>query len=243
MIFKSDLIKKDGEVKIRPFILDRSVIEIQSYQDWWVCEKLIGRRRIVFRSIGNIEIGMGHIYRDLTLAHEITDHEIIFVCEEKDQQAFMHAALSDYMVHVAPAEQIEKDILDFKPHLVINDMLYSSAEYVNRLKAAGIRVVNFEDLGPGAAVADVTFNDIFDDPLIDGKNILWGPEYFFLREEFVDARPREFVESVGHLLITFGGTDQFNLTMKTLRAVLEICRNHQLYVHIVTGPGIHTRIN
>ena len=68
---------------VRPltYLLDRDLIEIQSYQDWWVCEKLLKRKRVVFRIIGNEQVGMGHIQRTLTLAHEITDHEIRFVCD------------------------------------------------------------------------------------------------------------------------------------------------------------------
>ena len=50
-------------------------IDIDSYRDWWIAEKLLNRRRIVIRVDGDREIGLGHIYRMLTLAHQILDHQ------------------------------------------------------------------------------------------------------------------------------------------------------------------------
>ena len=82
------IFNKNFKRKYRPFIIDNEKsIEIETYQDWWVCEKLLQRKRVVFNVIGNIKVGMGHIYRALSLAHEITDQEVIFVCDQKDELA------------------------------------------------------------------------------------------------------------------------------------------------------------
>ena len=81
-IFRSELVLGEQTAKdINPvsYELDQDILEISNYQDWWVCEKILNRKRVIFRVIGNKKVGMGHIYRSLTLAHEITDHEIRFV--------------------------------------------------------------------------------------------------------------------------------------------------------------------
>ena len=39
------------------------------------------KKRIVFRVIGNKRVGMGHVYRSLSLAHELHEHEIFFVID------------------------------------------------------------------------------------------------------------------------------------------------------------------
>ena len=59
---------KDNKVKPFSYELNNNFLEISSYQDWWVSEKLLKRKRIVFRVKGGQRIGMGHIYRALTLA-------------------------------------------------------------------------------------------------------------------------------------------------------------------------------
>ena len=82
-LLKSEAISKGRKRKLNilPWEVDHDLYEISSLQDWWVCEKLLQRKRIVFRVIGNDEVGMGHIYRTLSLAHEISDHEILFVSD------------------------------------------------------------------------------------------------------------------------------------------------------------------
>ena len=49
-------------------------LDIDGVADWWVAEKALNRRRIVFRVDGSREIGMGHVYRALTLAGHLLDH-------------------------------------------------------------------------------------------------------------------------------------------------------------------------
>ena len=44
-------------------------------------------------------------------------------------------------------------------------------------------IVNFEDLGDGAKYADIVFNELYDEPILPYENILWGNEWYFLRDE------------------------------------------------------------
>ena len=238
-IIKLDLIKNNGNrIKVHPFVLnDNEAIEINSYQDWWVCEKLLKRKRIIFNVIGSDKIGMGHIYRSLTLAHEITDHEIIFVCNEQSRIAVDKIAGYDYLIKAFNPHVMEEQILSLKPDLVINDTLDTTKKYIMRLKENNIKVVNFEDLGPGARYTDVTINEVFDEPKFNSKNTKWGNKYFFLRDEFNDARPHKLAKKVENLLITFGGTDQNNYTQKTLTTIVNFCKKENIKIYIVNGDG------
>jgi spore coat polysaccharide biosynthesis predicted glycosyltransferase SpsG/CMP-N-acetylneuraminic acid synthetase len=237
LILPSALAGRD-RLEALPYVLpDDRAIEIQSYQDWWICEKLLQRKRIVFNVIGSVEIGMGHVYRSLTLAHEITDHEIIFVCDEKYKIVVDKIASTDYRVIAKPTRELLPTILDLNPDLVINDILNTDKKYILTLKEAGIKVVNFEDLGEGSRYTDLTINELYEEPQIEGKHYLWGHKYYFLRDEFDDARPHEFFEDLKAVLITFGGADQNNLTLYTLKAIVDLCRTKQLKIYIVCGAG------
>ncbi|NPA61834.1 MAG: cytidine 5'-phosphate N-acetylneuraminic acid synthetase, partial [Epsilonproteobacteria bacterium] len=231
------IFKKDLNSRIfRPFIIDdEKSIEIKNYQDWWVCEKILQRRRIVFNVIGSIEIGMGHIYHSLALAHEITDHEVIFVCDEKYEMAVEKIASTDYRVISTP--YIVDTILELKPDLVINDILNTTEEYIKSLRESNIKVVNFEDLGDGSKYANLVFNELYDTPQLEGDNYLWGHRYLALRDEFDSATPHTFKERVDAVLITFGGADQNNLTLITLKAIVPICRLYNIKIYIVCGSG------
>lgn len=239
LIFKSLLITSNSleNRKIYPFVLSENELEIRNYQDWWICDKLLQRNRIVFRVIGNDTVGMGHIYRTLSFAHEITDHEIIFVCDEKSRKAVNKIAGHDYRIITAKHREIGKKISSLKPDLVINDTLNTTREYILGLKNNNTKVVSFEDLGSGAKHTDLTINELYDEALMKGNNIKWGHKYFFLRDEFNDARKHRFKSEVDSILITFGGTDQNNLTQKTLEAIVDFCKTEDIKICIVTGGG------
>lgn len=244
LITKAEVFFQEKDLLIKPdsFQINENILEIKTYHDWWICEKLINRRRIVFRVIGNKAVGMGHIFRSLALAHEISDHEIRFVCDNDSKIATSKLAGYDYWLGIYPKEEIEDAIIGMKPDLVINDILDTESRYINRLQKAGIIVVNFEDLGSGARKADLTINDLYDDPVISGGNILWGKKYFFLRDEFSDAKPRKFNSQVKHLLIAFGGTDPSDYTFRVLKEILDYCSEKSISIDVITGEGyIHTQ--
>jgi spore coat polysaccharide biosynthesis predicted glycosyltransferase SpsG/CMP-N-acetylneuraminic acid synthetase len=217
--------------------VEHDLVEIESYQDWWVCEKLLNRKKIVFRVIGNEKVGMGHIYRALSLAQEISDHEITFVCEIGNIVALNKLASCGYLIDIYEAEKVVEHIITLKPDLVVNDILSTKEADVLPLQKHDIKVINFEDLGEGAKLADLTINELYDDAKFDGDNILWGHKYFFLRDEFNDAKPNCFKKRVDSVLLTFGGTDQQDLARKTYHAILELCKSRNIHIHIVTGAG------
>ncbi len=192
-------------------------VDIDSDLDWWVVEKLLQRRRIAFRVDGYREIGLGHVYRALTLAHRILDHEIFFVMDSRFPLGIRLVRDRNYRVVEFSGDPV-RALEELKPDLVINDVLDTEAEYVRALKERGFFVVNFEDLGPGALEADVVINALYSDPLPKPHHY-YGPDYVCLREEFYSAQPRTLRRNVTRVLVTFGGTDPGNLTAKALRAL------------------------
>ena len=76
-------------------------------------------------------------------------------------------------------------------------------------------IVNFEDLGSGSAIADVTFNALYEheNPL---PNQRYGWEWFCAREEFCNLEQIGESKNQTNVLITFGGTDPRNLTTETI---------------------------
>ncbi len=193
--------------------------------------------RVVFRVIGNNVVGMGHIYRCLSLAHGMANQDILFVCDVDSESVVKRLVGPVYWLGVYDTKNIADKIISLNPDLVVNDVLNTEKTYVEYLKKEEIFVVNFEDLGSGASVADLTVNELYDYPILSGNNILWGYEHFFVREEFEKARPNKFRESVAEVILTFGGTDQHDLSRLVYERINEICRKYQIFIRIVTGPG------
>ena len=229
---------KNKKAKTLPFVLPSEIaIEITGYQSWWICEKLLKRKKIVFNVIGSSTLGMGHIYRSLSLAHDITDHEIVFVCDDTHHLVVDKIALKDYKVLSCNKLRIIDFIINLEPDLVINDILNTNKSDILKLKEKGIKIVNFEDLGSGSKHSDYTINELYDIPKIKGDNYLWGHDYFFLRDEFNEAKPHEIFEPIESVLISFGGTDQNNLSKVILDLILPDCKKNDIKIFIVCGSG------
>lgn len=238
IILKSDTLKgSDIKRVIVPYYLDDKAIEINGYQDWWICEKLLKQKRILFVVAGYPAIGLGHVYRVLTLAHEITDHHIQFLCTKESELAVKRIAERDYDTVLQTSSELYEDVLRLQPNLVINDILDTNQAYVSVLKDKGIKVVNFEDTGTGAERADLVINALYSSKQPSPEKYLYGHEYFCLRDEFAAVEKRNFNKTVKNLLITFGGTDPSNFTLQTLESVLKRCKENEIRLFIVTGPG------
>jgi spore coat polysaccharide biosynthesis predicted glycosyltransferase SpsG/CMP-N-acetylneuraminic acid synthetase len=224
-------------VKPGTYILEQESVRIRNHRDWWVCEKLLKCRRIVFRVIGNSKVGLGHIYRALTLARCITDHEIAFVTDHESEQDVQALIDSQYWLETFEHDFMAAGIIGLEPDLVVNDILNTSPSYINSLKEHGIKTMSFEDLGDGAKITDLTINELYDEPLFQGQNIKWGHRHFFLRDEFTDARQCELKPEINRILVTFGGADPNNLTAQVVELIAPALRKSGVMLDVVTGPA------
>ena len=232
----ASLLTNQPKKRIAPYFLDERAIEIQGYQDWWICERLLQRRHIVFVVAGFPAIGMGHVFRALMLAHEISNHKITFVCTQESALAVENIALRDYPLVRQKDEPLSQTVLALNPDLVINDFLNTPLSYMQELTGNAVRCVNFEDDGPGAELASLVINALYEEAS-GSERVVCGPAYFCLRDEFLEARRNPLRDCVHTLLITFGGTDQNDCSRRVLNIVEPICRAYGIAVRIVAGPG------
>jgi len=238
-IMKRSAIDESGYIgqKSAPFFLhEMRAVEIHSFHDFWVAEKLLKRRSILFVVAGYSEIGMGHVYRALMLAQEFHDHAIQFLCTHQSELAY------DYILdHLYPVvmqkqeESLEEVVSRLSPDIVINDILDTSIDYTYSLKQKGIRTINFEDQGEGLVYADLVINALYEDAL--SPNMLSGYKFFCLRSEFLTASARQAKKKVDNILVTFGGTDNTNLTMRILKILIPLSCEYNFIINVINGPG------
>ena len=103
---------------------------------------------MIIRVDGYREIGLGHIYRTLTLAHNIFDHEVIFLMDKQYDLGIKLIEKQNFKIEFLSKILYLK--LEISPDIIINDILDTSTDYMLKLKNMGIKVFNFEDLGYGA---------------------------------------------------------------------------------------------
>ncbi len=211
-------------------------IDIDTYADLAICELLLQRRKIVITVIGYDSVGLGHVYRALTLANELIHFDLQFVCEQRSRLAIDKIREQNYSVHICEDGQFLAACLELKPDLVINDILDTDETYISALQLAGVRVVNFEDMGSGSQQANLVINALY-----SGENlpdhVLVGSRYFCLRDEFIFLPEKIFSDTVNRILLTFGGVDEGNLTLRCLKLIAPVCYENGISIDVVTGPG------
>ena len=193
------------------------------------------KKHIICNVIANTKVGMGHIYRTISIANELSDdYNIVFTCK-KDCYALVDKIVdSKYIIEIAvPLDLVSK----YNPILVINDILNTEKKYIEGLRNLNIKTISFEDFGTGSAITNMTINDLYDEPLSSHDNIYWGHDYYFLREEFDNAKKRKFKDKINTVLILFGGTDPTNLTYTTLLSITDICKENNIEIQVLVGPG------
>lgn len=214
--------------------------DIDTYHDWWLAEKILNRRRIVFNIVGSKETGLGHVYRARTLMHRLTDHEVLVIVDEKQRLAEEIMRNSHFTVHRYSGSPI-KLLEELKPDIVVNDILDTDPSLIMAMKDRGWRVVNFEDGGDGIKYADEVINALYE-VSHPSEHVHTGCEYYCLREEFLFVKRREARREVENVLICFGGTDPCGLTVKVVRAMPNLPASFKLSVIVGAGFDDNERL-
>ncbi|MBW3517569.1 cytidylyltransferase domain-containing protein [Flavobacterium sp. NKUCC04_CG] len=238
-ISRKDIVTKESRIgaNIELFVLSNGEeLDIDTYEDWNICEYHIRKKHILFVVTGNNIVGLGHVYNTLLIANDILNHKISFLVDKESQLAYDKIASKNYAVSMQISDDIVNDIKEINPDIVINDRLDTSEEYVLNLKNFEFKVINFEDLGAGAKKADLVINAIYPEKSVL-SNHYFGHKYFLLRDEFIYSKRKEINREVKSILITFGGVDPNNYTKKVLDAIGNYCRNNGVLINVITGFG------
>ena len=197
-------------------------IDIDDYFDWWLAEKSMRRKRICLHVLGNTMFGLGHVYRALTLADRLIDHELIFLVNDDSKLAAEMIRNRFYDVEICPRGTELRSILDTQPDLVINDVLNTDANFVKSLQAAGPSVINFEDEGTGSDFSDLVINAVYGPHPRRERGVHYGEGLCCLRDEFYTVKAKSIQEPPTSVLLLFGGTDSKGVTLKLFRWIDEI---------------------
>ena len=181
--------------------------------------------------------GMGHLYRSLLLADFLSKkHNIIYVVNEneitkkiltKKKFNFKFQNLQDDKTNW------EKTIISsFNIHLWINDRLATSIDHSKNVKGCNVKLVNFDDNGAGADLADLNFLGLhFRDKENKIKNnVIFGLKYLILNPEIEKYRRIRDLNSP--VLVNLGGSDTWGVTVK----VVKILKSKNIKATIKIGP-------
>nr|WP_295000983.1 glycosyltransferase [uncultured Methanobrevibacter sp.] len=210
-------------------------VDIENYEDWWVAENYLQKKRVAIIVNAYDEIGTGNVYRCLSIASRLVFHDVVLLLDEQYPLGIDIVDNYNYPYKIYDGEDDLLNILrEYSPHVVINDILDTTNEYVTHLKNDGYFVVNFEDLGTGTDVADVVFDALYEHD-VGKNNVFTGYKYYILRDEFY-FQPQKIIKAdVDNVLVAFGSTDTNNFTEKVIDSILST--SYQGRVNVILGLG------
>ncbi|MBW9222850.1 UDP-2,4-diacetamido-2,4,6-trideoxy-beta-L-altropyranose hydrolase [Methanothermococcus sp. SCGC AD-155-K20] len=204
--------------------------------------------KVAFITDGGLKMGMGHVYRCLTLAEEIKNAaEIYFLTKEGTKIVVNKISVHGYMVSKLKSDkEIIEKIRKIKPDVVVIDKPVIDINFTKVLKNnLNIeRLVLFDSPSKANMYADVVVNAIIDSNFENKKYIdkitntlyFYGPRYLTLRKMFYKYKnKKDRINDIKNILLTFGGSDPSNLTCKVLKMLINANKN-DLKITIVLGP-------
>jgi UDP-2,4-diacetamido-2,4,6-trideoxy-beta-L-altropyranose hydrolase len=196
-------------------------------------------KKILIRADGSTNIGMGHIMRCLALADGLRRRDAVVYFATKEYDQFVMDKIGEEKFHIFkfdPQFNLKDDAREVKNIVrkegidaIVTDSYGFDALYFQGLKEIGKLVVAIDDLAKIHHYADIVFNgnsSAFNYTYMraDYTKLYLGTDYILLRDEFREKHNlnREIKEFVENILITFGGVDSANQTMRVLKVMQEI---------------------
>ncbi len=190
------------------------------------------------------ELGLGHIYRSVNLAHYLKPNQIFFLVEDFGgaKKIFNDFGYGVFLLpkNIDVSSDIQKTISFIKRKkidMVIIDKYNLKFRYVENLFKI-TKVVVISDLKNINYRCDLLVNGFigYQNQIKLNKydtKCLLGPNYQILKQDFAKRKinPRKNYD----VLITFGGFDENNITLKVLNVLIKFLS--QIKTKIILGPS------
>lgn len=193
---------------------------------------------VTFVVEGSHAKGMGDVYGMIPVAEELRRGDcapLFLALGRKSAPALLRGRGLD-AEHVASLDRAAERLAGLPPGVAVFNRQNTAPHVLRRVQRAGHRVVTVDDVGPGAAVADLRIN-----PLYHVPDSLEGPDLVPLRPEFRQARRRRGPEPgrCRRVLLTLGGADTHGFMPLLIRALAGLL--DQATAILVMGPCFAAR--
>jgi len=184
------------------------------------------KQRIIFRSDGNSDIGLGHVIRSLALANILSDKfECLFVTRFLNEFILNEISYScgNYIKLSEDNDDHFEEFLDLlsAKDIVVLDNYFFSTEYQIYIKSKGCKLVLIDDMCEGHFVADAVINH---SPSVSADRyskenytkLFLGLEYALLRKSFFNLPKKARNTSALKVLVCLGGSDKYDITSRVV---------------------------
>lgn len=207
--------------------------------------KSINKKAVIITE-GGLTMGLGHVYRTLALAKELSKFGEVNFLTTSGKVVLNKVRNSGFKISKSKGEDELKKRLNLdNPDIIIIDKLEVDENFAKYIKTnLKARLIIFGNVSSANKYADVVINAIigtdYKNKSFFDKNTgtlyLEGPKYLVLRREFYEHKNSyKFRDNLENILLIFGGSDQANLTTKVADKLLSM--NDYFKISIILGPA------
>lgn len=203
-------------------------------------------KKLIFRADGNSATGLGHLYRLFALIEMFKDKfDCVLVTRpettrEVIPQDYHHLIIPSSIDIKGEARWMQETVLSHGAWVITDGYHFDSA-YQRLIKEAGFRLLYIDDFCKDHMFADIVVNHAIGVTKNEYSaetytRFALGSAYAILRPAFLEAAltPRQ-LNRKGEAFVCFGGADPLNLTVKAIKALLNVPAVKK--VHAVVGAA------
>lgn len=209
--------------------------------------------KFLIRADASPQIGMGHVMRCIALGQILKDakNEVIFLTQTKNDSIIKRIRYEKFKVItmnkkkniLTDAKETIKQGKKYNVEWIITDGYKFTTAYQKEIKKNGFKLMCIDDTAQCHYVSDIVLNQnlnaekIFKYSCEPYTKLLLGIKYVLLRKEYrkLNNYNRVINNSVKKVLITMGGSDPDNFTLKVVNFLNEI-KYCNLKVKVIIGP-------
>lgn len=199
------------------------------------------KKKILFRADADTKIGYGHFVRTLALAEILKDNfECIFYTQAPTEYQIREVTSVCKLIALPSDDtKFELFLSDLTGNeIVFLDNYFFTAEYEKRIKGKGCKLVCLAPYNTHH-YSDILINYVEEDfskySVESYTKIFSGFEWVILREPFRKQK-KESKLPLKIVTICFGGTDQYQLTEKTLKYLRD--NESEYEIHLIASSSI-----
>lgn len=205
--------------------------------------------KFAFRVDASREMGIGHLMRCLALTEELTkkNHNCFFFSKINDKALIDKIKNYDVVYRQIPLDSTFteelKALVGFSKgnniDWIITDNYGINTQYIKYLKQNRLNILSIDDTAQIHYYSDIVVNqNVGAEKLVfsaeNYTKFLLGQKYVMLRDDILKENRKRQNSTVKKILITFGGADNDNFTLKILKLLESVDENVEILV--VLGP-------
>jgi len=212
----------------------------------------------LIRVDASFEIGIGHLMRCIALGQILQDdnHDVYFLTKTTNKYLLERLRKDNFKVKklikdiniYEDAKKTTKYAKKISADWVVTDGYKFQTDYQNIIKESGFKLMCIDDIAECHYVSDIVLNqnlnaeNVFHYSCESWTKLLLGIKYVLLRREFrnLNGWKREIKKECKNILITMGGGEIYNYSLKIISA-LEKINDKKLNIIVILGP--QTKLN